>query len=70
MVIGSGISILTGRGVISVSIWDNIINEVRNLQIIYTPVYIVKGLSPKTGRGVISGSILENIINKVKAYKQ
>ena len=65
-----GFSPLKGRSVISVSISDNILNEVRYLQIIYSPVVIVKGLSPLTGRGVISGSILENIMNKVKAYKQ
>ena len=37
-VIGRGLSSLTGRGVISVSISDNIINEVRSLQTIYSPV--------------------------------
>ena len=43
---------------ISVNISDNIINDVRSLQKIYSPVLIGGGLSPLKGRGVISGSIL------------
>ena len=58
---------MTGRGVISVSISGYIINEVRSLQIIYSPVGIVKGLSHLTGRGVISVSISANIINEVRS---
>ena len=67
MVIGSGLSTLTGRGVISVSISDNIINELRSLQTIYSPVVIGSGLSTLTGRGVISVSISDNLINEVRS---
>ena len=56
MVIGRGLSSLTWRGVISVSISDNILNEVSCLQTIYSPVDIGRGLSSLTGRGVISVS--------------
>ena len=70
MVIGRGLSSLTGRGVISVSISGYIINEVRSLQIIYSPVGIVKGLSNLTGRGVISVSISDYIFNEERILKQ
>ena len=69
MVIGSGLSTLTGRGVISVSISDNLINEVRSLQKIHSPVVIGSGISILTGRGVISVSISDNIINEVRCLQ-
>ena len=64
MVIGRGLSSLTGRGVISVSVSDKVINEVRSLQTIYSPVVIGSGLSSLTGRGVISVSISDNTSTK------
>ena len=63
MVIGRGLSPLTVRDVIYVSISGNTINEIRSLQTIYSPVVIGRGLSPLTGRDVISVSISDNIIN-------
>ena len=69
VVIGRGLSSLTGRGVISVSISGNIINEVRSLQTIYSPVVIGRGLSSLTGRRVISVSISDNIINEVRSLQ-
>ena len=63
MDIKTGISSLKGRGVISVSISDNIINEVKSLHTIYSLVVIGRGLSSLTVRGVISVSISGNIIN-------
>ena len=69
MVIVKGLSPSTGRGVISVSISDNIIFEVRSLQTIYSPVVIGRGLSHLTGRGVISVSISDNIINEVRSLQ-
>ena len=57
MVIGRGISPLAERDVMYVSISDNIINELRSLQRIYSPVVIGRGLSTLKGRGVISVTI-------------
>ena len=57
MVIERGISSIKGRGVISGTILENKINEVRDLQTIYSPVDIGTGLSSLTGRGAISVSI-------------
>ena len=48
---------MKGRGVISGTILENKINEVRDLQKIYSPVDIGTGLSSLTGRGAISVSI-------------
>ena len=45
---------MTGRGLISVTISDNINNEVICLQTIYSPVLIGRGLSPLKGWGGIS----------------
>ena len=67
MVIGRALSFLTVRGVFSVSISDNITNDVRSLQTIYSPVLIGKGLSSLTVRGVISVTISDNIINEVRS---
>ena len=52
---------------ISVPISDNVFNEVRSLQTIYSPVLIGKGLSSLTVRGVISVTISDNIINEVRS---
>ena len=68
MVIGRGLSSLTGGGgVISVFISDNIINESRSFQTVYSPVVIKRGISSLKGRGVISVSISDNIINEVRS---
>ena len=48
---------MKGRGMISGTILENKINEVRGLQTIYSPVDIGTGLSSLTGRGAISVSI-------------
>ena len=56
---------MTGRGVISVTKSDNIINEVRSLQTIFSPVLIGRGIPSLTGRGVISLSILGNILHEL-----
>ena len=69
MVIVRGLSSLTGRGLISVPISDNIFNEVRSLQTIYTPVVIGRTLSSLTVRGVFSVSISENIISDVRSLQ-
>ena len=60
---------MTGRGVISVTKSDNIINEVRSLQTIFSPVLIGRGLSPLKGRGVISVIKSDNIINEVRSLQ-
>ena len=57
------------RGVIFVCMSDNIINEVRGLQTIYSPVVIGRGLPSLTGQGVISVSISDNIINEVRSIQ-
>ena len=67
MVIGRGLSSLTGRGVISVSLSDNIINQVRSIQRIYSPVDNGRGLSSLKGRDVIFVTISDNIINEVRS---
>ena len=48
---------------------DNIINEVRSLQTIYSPVVIGRGLPSLTGRGVISVSISDNIFNEARSLQ-
>ena len=60
---GRGPSPLSGRCVISVSISENTINEIRSLQTIYSPVVVGRGPSPFPGRGVTSVSKSDNIIN-------
>ena len=70
MVIVKGLSNLTGWGVISVSISDDIINEVSCLQTIYTHVFIGRRFSPLKGRDVISVSLLDNIINEVQSLQK
>ena len=52
---------------ISVSISDNIINDVRSLQTIYSPVLIGSALSPLNGRGGIYVSLSDIIINDVRS---
>ena len=55
---------MTVRGVFSVSISDNITNDLRSLQTIYSPEFIGRGLSSLTVRGVIFVCISDNIIPK------
>ena len=54
---------------ISVFISDNIINEVKSLQTIYSLVVIGRGLSSLTVRGVFSVSISGNITNEVRSLQ-
>ena len=67
MLIGRGFAPLKGRGVISVSLSVNIINEVRGLQRIYSAVHNGRGLFSLKGRGVISITISDNIMNEVSS---
>ena len=48
---------------------DNIINEVRYIQRIYSHVDNGRGLSSLKGRGVISVTISDNIINEVRSQQ-
>ena len=68
VVIGRRFSPLKGR-VISVSLSDSIINEVRSIQTIYSAVVIGRALSSLTVRGVFSVSISDNIINEVRSLQ-
>ena len=67
MFIGRRLSPLKGRDVISVSLLDNIINEVRSLQRIYSPVDNGSGLSSLNVRGHISETLSDNKINDVRS---
>ena len=53
----------------SVSISDNITNDVRSLLTIYTPVVSGRRFSLLKGRGVISVTISVNIINEVRSQQ-
>ena len=52
---------------ISVSISNNIINEVRSFQTVYSPVVIKRGIPSLMGRGVISVSISDILNNEVRS---
>ena len=55
---------------ISVYLSEDIINDVRSLQTIYSLVFIRSGLSPLNGRGVSSVSLSVNLINDVRSLQK